>query len=156
MGLLGSTSLLFFICVTPMVALSLTFSRQLLHSFTFQVIPFNPNPDSPCSLLLINLYLTHRYLLAFSRYFVQQRTSSSSPITPSLSTFTVCSPVSSEPPSPLLFPVSGVVVVLSRGNLLMGRNPLISPHRLQVSLKRLFSIVAVVDQHLYFFSNIKQ
>jgi hypothetical protein len=47
MGLLGSTSLLFFICVTPMVALSLTFSRQLLHSFTFQVILFNPNPQTP-------------------------------------------------------------------------------------------------------------
>jgi hypothetical protein len=47
MGLLGSTSLLFFICVTPMVALSLTFSRQLLHSFTFQVIPLNPKPQTP-------------------------------------------------------------------------------------------------------------
>jgi hypothetical protein len=157
MGLLGSTSLLFFICVTPMVALSLTFSRQLLHSFTFQVIPFTPNPQTPHAVFFSFIktsFIVTFVVCSFSRYFVQQRTSSNSPTTPSLSTFTVCSPVSSEPPSPVLFPVFGVVVVLSRGNLLRGRNPLISPQRRQVSLKELFSIMAVVVQH-HFFSNTK-
>jgi hypothetical protein len=58
MGLLGSTSLLFFICVTPMVALSLTFSRQLLHSFTFQVTLFALNPQTHAHAVFFSLIKT--------------------------------------------------------------------------------------------------
>ncbi|OXA47422.1 putative G-protein coupled receptor AH9.1 [Folsomia candida] len=64
MLLLGSTSVLFFVCVTPMVILSLMFTKSLLKSFSFQVF------RSVANLLeLTNYSLTFYIYCLFSREF---------------------------------------------------------------------------------------
>ncbi|CAL8113519.1 unnamed protein product [Orchesella dallaii] len=64
MLLLGSTSVLFFVCVTPMVILSVMISEKLLKSFSFQVFRATAN-----LLEVTNYSLTFYIYCLFSREF---------------------------------------------------------------------------------------